>query len=45
MDSLQKNWRRLNLLQMKKCLGGKRYEIISYIDSDGTRKFKVILLD
>ncbi len=44
MGTLKTNHRTLNLQQMNNCIGGIKYLIISYTDSNGNIRFKVIAI-
>jgi len=45
METLQKNRRTLSPLQMNNCRGGRRYEMVSYVDSDGKKRVRIIVVD
>ncbi len=42
MENLQKNWKTLNPQQLSKCMGGRDYIVVSYIDENGQLKFKIV---
>ncbi|MDO9635223.1 MAG: hypothetical protein Q7J05_09365 [Paludibacter sp.] len=45
METLKKNRRTLSPLQMNNCRGGKRYEMVSYVDSEGKLRVRIIVVD